>query len=331
LKSVGPALEEKPSVDMLVRESQELRARNKLDDALARINSAIDAAGDNAMLYLYRAQIFWQMAATVSGGERKRRYSECKSDCDRILKKAPNTALAYRLRASATALLNETPEGIEDDVQKALEYRRNDGLSMWMLSEALYDHAKKKGFETSGRELNDALDLLERSIRAADLGFDNLPYIYYEIAQVHRARGDSGKAIESLKTAIAIKDNDSRFYTLWRETEKQRGKNAAQVSCSLAGVHNRTAQTKLRSGHSAKALDFYWQGLEALTADEKQIHDVDVKKAMAATMLEISQIIEGAGSRAKAREFWQSIAKLESMKVLWDGAKDELKRLDGTR
>jgi hypothetical protein len=328
LKGVGPALEEKPGVDLLVRESQELGARNKLDDALARINSAIDAAGDNAMLYLYRAQILWNLARnTEDVSLLKRRYSECKSDCDRVLKMAPNTALAYRLRASATALLNETPEGIEDDVQKALEYRRNDGLSMWMLSEALYARAKKNGFETSGRELNEALDLLERSTRAGNVDFDNLPDIYYEIALVHRARGDSGKAIESLKTAIAIKDNDSRFYTLWRETEEQRGKNAAQVSCSLAGVHNRTAQTKLRSGHSAKALDFYWQGLEALTADEKQIHDVEVKKAMAATMLEISQIIEGAGSRAKAVEFWQSIAKLESMKVLWDGAKDELKRL----
>jgi len=332
LKAVGPALEEKPGVDMLVRESQELRARNKLDDALARINSAIDAAGDNAMLYLYRAQILWNLARnTEDVSLLKRRYSECKSDCDRVLKMAPNTALAYRLRASATALLNETPEGVEDDVQKALEYRRNDGFSMWMLSEALYARAQKKGFGTSGRELNDALDLLERSTRAGDVDFDWLPHIYYEIALVHSARGDFGKAIESLKTAIAMKDNDSRFYTLWRETEKQRGKNAAQVSCSLAGVHNRTAQTKLRSGHSAKALDFYWQGLEALTADEKQIHDVDVKKAMAATMLEISQIIEGAGSRAKAKEFWQSIAKLESMKVLWDGAKDELKRLGGTR
>jgi Flp pilus assembly protein TadD len=316
LKGVGPALEEKPSVDMLVRESRELSARNKLDDALARINSAIDAAGDNVMLYLYRADILC----------RQGRYSECMSDCDRILLKAPNTALAYRYRAIAM-FLDGTPEGAETAVRTALEYRPNDGLSMWMLSEALYDRAKKKGFETSGRELNDALDLLERSARTGNLDFDSLPDIYYEIAQVHRARGDFGKAIESLKTAIAIKDNDPRFYALWRDTQKQRGNNAAQASCSLADVHNGTAQTKLRSGHSGKALDFYWQGLEALTADEKQIHEGEVKHAITTTMKEISQIIEDAGSRAKAIEFWQSIAKLENMKVLWDGAKDELKRL----
>ena len=48
-------------------------------------------------------------------------------------------------------------------------------------------------------------------------------------------------------------------------------------------------------------------------------------------MSEISQIIERAGSKAKATEFWQSIAKLESMKLLLDGAKAELERLARTR
>ena len=84
-------------------------------------------------------------------------------------------------------------------------------------------------------------------------------------------------------------------------------------------------------GNSGKALDFCWRGLEVLTADEKQMREVEVKQSIAATMSKISQIIEHAGSKSKAKEFWQTIAKLDSMKLLGDGAKSELERLARTR
>src|SRR5262249_30576127 len=160
-----------------------------------------------------------------------------------------------------------------------------------------------------------------------DLNFDDLPYIYYKIARVHCALGDFKEAIKSLETAIATKEDDSRFYTLWSEAQKGLGRNEAQVSCSLAGIHRQIAEAKFRLGNKGKALDACWRGLEELIADEKQVNEAEVKQEMAKTMAEISQIIESAGSRAKATEFWQSIAKLESMKLLRGGAKAELERL----
>ena len=114
------------------------------------------------------------------------------------------------------------------------------------------------------------------------------------------------------RRAIAIKDDDSHFYALWR-AQIGLGKNDVEVSCSLVGVHSWIAETKRRLGNSAKALDACWRGLEALTADEKQVNKAEVKQEMAAITSKISQIIERAGSRAQAMEFCQSIAKLESI------------------
>jgi tetratricopeptide (TPR) repeat protein len=321
LKGYGEPIVERPSPDIFKLEADELFARGKLKDALERINRAIDIASDDVTLYLSRAGIYFA----------RKQYRECIADCDRILSMAPKTALAYFDRARANQRLKATPEIIAKDFREALRYDPGDGYSMEYLADALYDRAEKEGFQTSPGQLDEALQLLERSTSAENLAFYKLPYIYYKIARVHCARGNFEEAIKSLDAAIRIKDDAPGFYELWREAKKGLGKNEAQVSCSLAGVHNRTAETKLRSGRNAKALDFCWRGLEALTADEKQIHDAEVKKATAATMLEISQIIEDAGSRAKAMEFWQSIAKLESTKLLQDGAKAELERLARTR
>ena len=89
------------------------------------------------------------------------------------------------------------------------------------------------------------------------------------------------------------------------------GKNEGQANCLLAGFHRQIAEKKRHLGNSGKALDACWRGLEALTADEKQVNETGVNQEMAATMSEISQVIERAGSRAKAKEFWQSIVRLE--------------------
>jgi tetratricopeptide (TPR) repeat protein len=320
LKGYGEPKNEKPSVDILMLEAEELSAQQtqeKLEEALELINRAIKIAPDDVTLYLSRAGIYFS----------QRRYRESRSDCDLVLKRTPNSALAYFLRARANQQLKATPEIIVGDFREALRYDPGNGSYMEFLSGALYDRAKKEGFETSRRELDEALQLLEGSASAENLNFDELPYIYYRIALVHCARGNFEKAIKPLETAIAAKDDDSAFYMLWREAQKGLGKNQAQVSCSLADVHRQTAETKLRLGNSDKALDFCWRGLEALTADEKQLNEAEVKKTMAATISEISQIIERAGSRAKATEFWKTITQLESMKSLRDGANAELQIL----
>jgi tetratricopeptide (TPR) repeat protein len=321
LKGYGEPIVETPSPDIFKLEADELFARGKLKDALERINRAIDIASDDVTLYLSRAGIYFA----------RKQYRECIADCDRILSMAPKTALAYFDRARANQRLKATPEIIAKDFREALRYDPGDGYSMEYLADALYDRAKKEGFQTSPGQLDEALQLLERSTSTENLSFYKLPYIYYKIARVHCARGNFEEAIKSLDAAIRIKDDAPGFYELWRVAKKGLGKNEAQVSCSLAGVHRQSAEMKLRSGHNAKALDFCWQGLEALTADEKQVNEAEVKQEMAKTMLEISQIIESAGSRAKAMEFWQSIAKLESAKLLQDGAKAELERLARTR
>jgi tetratricopeptide (TPR) repeat protein len=198
---------------------------------------------------------------------------------------------------------------------------------MELLSDALYDRAKKEGFAASESQLEQALELLKHSTSAGNVPYNELPYIYHKIARVHCARGNFKEAIKSLDTAIAIKDDASEFYKLWREAQKGLRNSAAQISCSLADLHRRTAETKLRLGNSDKALDFCWRGIEALTADEKQLNEAKVKQEMAKTMSEISQIIERAGSRAKATEFWKTITQLESMKSLRDGANAELQIL----
>ena len=90
---------------------------------------------------------------------RLERYAECKSDCDHILSKAPNTALAYLWRAVANKRL--APENVEADFRAALKNNPGDGTSMELLSDELYDHAKKEGFATSGSQLDEALQLLE--------------------------------------------------------------------------------------------------------------------------------------------------------------------------
>jgi tetratricopeptide (TPR) repeat protein len=320
LKSYGPPIKEKPIAKILMLEAQELAARNKPEEALEQISRAIEMAGDEVTPYLYRVPILF-------GQEH---YLECKSDCDFILLKAPNTPLAYWWRAVANTKLNETPEIVEADLRAALEHDPGSGSTMESLSDALFDRAKNQGFGTSGLQLDEALQLLERST-SADLNFNDLPYIYYKIARVHCARGNFEEAIKSLGTAITIKDDAPEFYALWCEAQKGLGKNEAQVCCSLAGVHSQTAETKLRLGNSGKALDFCWRGLEALAADENQMREVEVKQSIAATMSKISQIIEHAGSKSKAKEFWQTIAKLDSMKLLGDSAKSELERLARTR
>ena len=81
LKSYGPPIKEKPIAKILMLEAQELAARNKPEEALEQINRAIEMAGDEATPYLYRVPILF----------RQEHYLECKSDCDFILLKAPNT------------------------------------------------------------------------------------------------------------------------------------------------------------------------------------------------------------------------------------------------
>src|SRR5262249_37301704 len=130
---------------------------------------------------------------------------------------AHDSWLAYYWRAVANTRLNGDPEEVVNDLQDALKYNPNHGPSMISLSDALYDRAERQGFATSGSQLSEALRLLEHSTSANDLNFDDLPYIYYKIARVHCALGDFKEAIKSLETAIATKEDDSRFYTLWSE------------------------------------------------------------------------------------------------------------------
>ena len=321
LKSYGKPIKEKPSVDNLKLLVEALSNEEKWEDAREVINTAIRMASDDINLYLTRAAISFRL----------RQYRECKSDCDRVVLEAPNTPNAYVYRALANKQLGASREILEEDLRQALEYHPGDGVTMELLSNALYDRANEQGFESSRPELEEALQLLERSTSAENISFDEVPYIYYNIARVQCARGDFRKAIKPLQTAIAIKDNDSSFYELWREAQKGLGKNETQVSCSLAGIRREIAETKFRLGKSGKALDGCWRGLEELIDDEKQVNGVEVKQEMAKTMAEISQIIERAGSRAKAKEFWQSIADLESMKLLRGSAKAELERLAGAQ
>jgi len=278
LKFVGSRPVEEASVDMLVLETNELVAKGELKEALKRIDKAIDKDPDNAMLHLTRASIFYM----------QKEYQACRLDCDLVLLKQPNTSLAFFWRGVVSMKLGDDPKKVEADLRNALEHDPNDGETMEFLSDALFDRARKEGFASSGRQLDEALQLLGRST-SSGISFRELPNIYRKIAQVHCARGNFNEAIKSLDTAIAIISN------------------------------------------SGKALDFCWQGLEVLTADEKQIHDAEVQQEIAATMATISQIIERAGSRAKATEFWQSIASSESMKLLGDSAKTELDRLARAR
>ncbi len=317
LKSVGPPTREEASVGRLLLQSQELTAQNKLDEALEAINNAITGSRDDAMLRVYHASILFK----------KEDYRACKADCVQILSKTPDNWVAHFWRAVVNIKLNEEPEQVVKDLQDALKFNPGHGPSMMYLADALYDHAEKEGFEDSHRELDQALQLLKRSTSAEDVQYDDLPYIYYRIARVYYALGDFKQAIKPLETAIAMKDNDFYFYELWRNAQKGLGKNDGQVSCSLAGIHRQIAETKFWLGNSGKALDGCWQGLEELIADEKQLNQVEVKQEMAATISKISQIIERAGSKAKAKEFWQSIADLESMKLLRGSAKAELERL----
>ena len=320
LKSYREPIKEESSVNMLTLEANELVAQQtpeKLQEALERINRAIEIAPNDVTLYLTRAGIFFQ----------KKQYPECKSDCDHILSEAPDTPNAYVWRAVANKSLKGSSEMVEQDLREALECSPGDGSTMEILSDVLYDRAEKEGFETSRHELDEALQLLERGTSAENLSFDQLPYIYYRIARTHCALRNFDAARKSLETAIAIKDDASEFYTLWSQAEKGLGKTDAQISCSLAAVHDEIAETKRRLGNNGKALSACWRGLEALTADEKQLNEREVREAMARTMSEISQIIERAGSRAKAKEFWQSIVELDSMKVLRDAANGELVRL----
>jgi len=321
LKSYGKPIKEKPSVNNLKFEADELSNEGKYEDARELIDRAIHMAPDDISLYLSRAAISFGL----------RQYRECKSDCDHVVSEAPNTEDAYVWRALANKGLQASSEIIEEDLRKALEYNPGDGVTMELLSDALYDRANKKGFESSRSELKEALQLLGRSTSAENLSFQDVPSIYYKIARVDCARGDFREAIKPLQTAIAIKDNDSSFYELWREAQKGLGKNEAQVSCSLAGIRRDIAETKFRLGNSGKALDGYWRGLEELIADEQQLNHVEVKQEMAATISKISQIIEHAASRAKAAEFWKTA--IESGR--WNGVREllenEEKRLSTPR
>ena len=278
LKFVGSRPVEEASVDMLVLETNELVAKGELKEALTRIDKAIDKDPDNAMLHLIRASIFYT----------QKEYHACSLDCSLVLLKQPNTSLAYFWRGVARLKLDDDPKKVEADLRNALEHDPDNGEIMEYLSDALFDRARKEGFATSGRQLDEALQLLGRST-SSEVYFRKLPDIYRKIARVYCARGNFEEAIKSLDTAVAI------------------------------------------IAKSSKALDFCWRALETLTANEKQIHDAEVQQEIAAMMATISQIIEHAGSRAKATEFWQSIADLESMKLLRDDAKAELDRLAKAR
>ena len=250
--------------------------REKLNAALERINRAIKIAPDDVMLFLTRASIFYL----------QRRYPQCRSDCDFVLSNHPNTWLAYFWRGVAN--VNVDPKQADEDLRKALDLDPANGNIMEFLAKVLFDHAKKDGFASSGRQLDEALQLLTHSV-SSNVNFRELPYIYRKIASVHCARGNFEEAIKSLDTAITIISN------------------------------------------SSKALNFCWQGLETLTADEKQMHHAEVKQEIAATMATISQILERAGSRDNARAFWQSIVDLDSMELLRGDAKAELGRLAKAR
>ena len=255
LKSYKKPIPEEPSVPILKLEADELSAQQapeKLEEALKRINSAITIAPDDVTLYLSRARIYFQQG----------KHRECKSDCDRILSKAPNTALAY-----FCAFANKAQRGFRNHrgrLRKALEYNPSDGLPDNAFARVIRPPERKVwAFSCRVRSSK----LLNRSASAENVDL-LLPDIYYEIALSPLRSRRFRKAIEPLKTAIAIKDNDS-VSTRCGMKPKRPGQNEAQVSCSLAGVHNRTAENKLRLDN-AKALDAAGEA-SALTADEKQV------------------------------------------------------------
>jgi len=224
--------------------------------------------------------------------------------------------------------MGKAAEIIEHDLRSALDNDRGSGQAMFTLADALLDRATKEESVESPRQLDEALQLLGRAL-STELDVNSLlPYVYYDIARAQYAKGLYAEAMNSIDTAIAMKEDSPKYYKLWREAaEKVPLRDKADASCRLAAIYNHGAENKMRSGQSSAALDACWRSLETLVVAERCPGDVRVNQVIGTTMGRISQIVQEAGSKSKAIEFWKTVTQLESMKVLRDSANVELQIL----
>ncbi len=222
-------------------------------------------------------------------------YAASVADTNAVLEQAPNSANAYSYRAYAKQGLRAPNEEVIADLRKVLEISPLDAQAMRRLSSLVRWSAPAE-----------ALALLERAL-TANIGYFDLPHVHAEIAEIYQDQEKPEAALASLEKAIAIKNDQAKWYETRARLEQALGRPAPEIQERLAAGLRVVGDIEMKRAKKSEAFQAYWQSLEAVLTSAAPPSPA----ALAAAFEPVSRTIIRLGSRARALEFWSVAAATE--------------------
>ena len=286
LQAVGEPVADAPDAQTLRLEAMELLDLKDYEGALKRINDAIALDPGNVSLLLKCEEINFA----------REDFAAVEQDFKAIFQKAPRTGLAHALRAEAMKKLGFSDSDVEKEFGLAVDCDKTDSASMIAISDLVKTHDPDK-----------ALVWLERSRHIAANPV-TLAWVYERIAKIQLDKKQFPEASNSIKTAIALKRDETDFYDLRAEIELGISGKASETVLAhhLCEGYFQAGDTRLQLGRKAEALSLYWASIERLARLRKSKNKRELDRDIAGAVSKISGVIESTASKAKASEFWKT-------------------------
>ncbi len=311
--------QERTDADTLVLDAWDHENRNQWDEAQACLDQVIEKNTDNIRFLLMRAAFLarraWRCDSKRDSAGAGKYYTASRADCDTVLTLDPKAANAYSLRAYANQGLRVPNPEVEADLRKVLEYAPLDADAMWRLSVLI-----------SPAHADEALHLLEQALKA-NIGYYELPFVHERMARLHQAAGRLEEALQSIETAIAIKNDQPGWYKERAEIEAKLGKPEAELKRHLADGYRLVGDIEMKRAKKSDAFAAYWSSLEALVRDREASAAASNDPELAQSMEKISASIERLGSKKRAVEFWRGVSEADRLPALRPSVAAEINRL----
>ncbi|MDT4896704.1 MAG: hypothetical protein QOH25_1781 [Acidobacteriota bacterium] len=255
-------------------------------------------------------------------------------DSNAVLSLAPNTATAYLYRALANVSddLKAPKEVIIEDIKRAKE------LDPTAVPSADDNNLNKLSEILAENDLNDAIDLLERTTKYSDPS----PSPYLLMARLLNGRKRYEKALEKIKIATMLRGNETELYNERRKAEeglcqKKEVKNGSclnqvEIALNQASAYKGFGDALLRQGRKGEALNIYVKSLRLLNDLLNNLADVktrpEIQRDISIILSTTARVIEEQGTKAKAIEYLETeLGEMNNLKLYLS---DEIKRLSNS-
>lgn len=248
-------------------------------------------------------------------------------DCNAVLHRAPNTAIAYLYRALANVSddLQAPKEAVIEDIKKAKD------LEPTTVPGGNDKNLKKLSEILAQNDIKEAIDLLERVTRYSYPS----PRPYLLMARLLNERKRYPEALEKIKIATSLRGDETELYDERRRAEEglcprtvgtdSACLNQVEIVLRQASAYKGFGDALSRQGRTGEALHVYAKSLRLLNALADAKAPPEMQRDISITLSAIARIIEEQGTKAKAIDYLAAeLGDLLPLKVYLD---NEIKRL----